>query len=97
MSNSNVSGPVGMPTHAERRQAMRIRALKGALLRFNGGNSTMECVVRDVSAGGARLVFGDALAVPSRFDLRLGAERQWRPAAVRWRRVGQVGIAFEDA
>ena len=78
----------------ERRGEMRRRAFKGATLTFNGGYGAFECVVRNISEGGARLTFGDASAVPSRFDLAISGEGRSRAAVVRWRSLTDVGIAF---
>jgi hypothetical protein len=94
MPNSHIAGQAAIRTSSERRACGRPRSLKGGLLRFNRGYGTMECVVRNLSAGGARLVFGDAVAVPARFELRIGTDGAWRPALVRWRRDDQVGVSF---
>jgi hypothetical protein len=34
------------------------------------------------------------VAVPARFELRIGTDGAWRPALVRWRRDDQVGVSF---
>jgi hypothetical protein len=57
------------PVFPDRRGAGRRRVLKGARLSFNKGYAVFECVVRNMSDCGARLSFGDAAAVPSRFEL----------------------------
>jgi hypothetical protein len=81
----------------ERRATPRHRALKGATLKFNRGFGAFECVVRNLSEGGARLTFGDPLGVPTRFDLRIGPDGEWRPAQVRWRGASDVGVTFVEA
>lgn len=81
----------------ERRSHLRRRVLKGATLEFNRGFGAFECVVRNISDGGARLSFGDALGVPARFDLRVGPDGEWRHAEVRWRGPSDVGVAFVTA
>jgi hypothetical protein len=94
MPNSDIAGQAAIRAFNERRADGRPRSLKGGLLRFNRGYGTMECVVRDFSDAGARLVFGEAVAVPARFELRIGTDGAWRPALVRWRRDDQVGVSF---
>jgi hypothetical protein len=79
---------------AERRADQRSRTLKGGTLRFNRGYGALECVVRNVSEGGARLAFGDTTAVPHDFELRVGVDGAWRSAEVRWRTLTDVGIAL---
>jgi hypothetical protein len=79
---------------AERRSGQRQRVLKGATLSFNGGYGAFECVIRDQSAGGARLMLGDAAGVPAHFDLHLKGETP-RRAKVRWRGGNAIGVSFE--
>jgi hypothetical protein len=79
----------------DRRLAERRRSFKGALLSFNGGYGALECVVKNFSERGARLSFGEATAVPPRFDLRIGPDGGWRRASVKWRKAGEIGIAYE--
>ncbi len=76
---------------AERRGALRHRVFKGAALSFNRGYGAMECVVRNLSANGAKLVFGDTLAVPPKFSLRISGEAV-REAEVCWRSPREVGV-----
>src|SRR5690606_28225233 len=84
----------GQTRQGERRAVPRQRMFKGGTLRFNRGYGALECVVRNVSANGARLAFGETSAVPQQFDLRIGTDGQWRAAVVRWRTTRDVGIAF---
>lgn len=79
----------------ERRVSDRHHALKGGLIRFNDGYGTMECAVRNLSARGAKLSFGDAVGVPNRFQLRVGTETVWRDVTVRWRRNNDVGVSYD--
>lgn len=81
----------------ERRRETRRRALKGATLTFNGGYGAFECVVRNISEVGARLTFGEASAVPSRFDLAMSGDVRSRAAVVRWRSLTDVGVEFVPA
>ena len=79
---------------AERRQETRHKALKGGMAAFNNGNSTYECVVRDRSENGAKLVFGDYALVPSDFTLTVHGEKAQRKAHVVWRAAKALGVRF---
>ena len=79
----------------ERRAEVRRRVLKGAVLSFNRGFSSFECVVRNLSDGGARLSLGETFALPTTVDIRLGDEPK-RTAYVRWRTPVAIGIQFAD-
>lgn len=81
----------------ERRREIRRRAFKGATLTFNGGYGAFECVVRNISEGGARLTFGEASAVPARFDLAISGDGRSMAAVVRWRSLTDIGVEFEAA
>jgi hypothetical protein len=77
----------------ERRAMPRRRVLKGGTLSFNNGYGALECVVRNESASGALLSFGETSAVPPAFDLAIkGAET--RHAQARWRNMTLVGVEF---
>lgn len=79
----------------ERRTAPRHRVLKGATLSFNQGYGAFECLVRNLSANGARLSFGDASAVPPAFALTIKGESGRRAARVRWRSRTDLGVSFD--
>lgn len=79
---------------AERRGAIRRRVLKGAVLSFNHGFSTFEGMVRNQTERGARLSFGEALAVPPTFELSIAGEEKPRTARVRWRSMTALGVEF---
>jgi PilZ domain len=56
--------------------------------------SVINCMVRDLSATGARIKCGDPIAVPNAFRLQVGQELTMRPARVVWRRGEYVGLVF---
>ena len=76
---------------ADRRGEVRHRAFKGASITFNRGYGVIECVVRNLSADGAQLAFGDTLAVPPKFSLRISGESA-REAEVCWRSPREIGV-----
>jgi hypothetical protein len=57
-------------------------------------NGVFEAIVRNQSQNGARLAFGDALAVPPTFNLAIAGEFVARTAKVRWRSMTAMGIEF---
>jgi hypothetical protein len=85
----------GVVPRIERRSERRRRSLLTGLLKFNRDFCVLECVVRDVSSGGARLRFGgDTIPVPTQFDVMVGEGGDWQPAEIRWRGATEVGIAL---
>ena len=77
----------------ERRKSARIRALKGARLFFNEGSSSRDCTIRNLSAGGAKMILETSLGIPDEFVLLFedGARRRCR---VRWRQLTELGVEF---
>ena len=73
-------------------RAQRRRVLKSAQIVFNGGHSTIDCVVRNVSDTGALVRIEGALNMPGEFDLIVDDVR--RPCRVAWRKVTELGVAF---
>lgn len=79
---------------AERRGGHRRRVFKGARLVFNGGYGTFECVVRDQSDRGAKVMLGDVSGVPACFDLVISGASAAQPVNVRWRLPGMLGVSW---
>ena len=51
------------------RSSPRLRSFLRGRVVFNGGNSSMDCIVRDISPDGAKLQITNSVTVPDRFDL----------------------------
>lgn len=57
-------------------------------------NASVECMVLDISRGGARLRIADSLVLPPEFDLLLSYEGEPQRVCLRWRRQKEVGVEF---
>ena len=80
----------------EKRSSPRMRSfLKGRVL-FNGGQTSLECLIRDISSTGARLELSASITLPDRFDLYLPHRETTSKVHIQWRRGSQVGVAFEQ-
>lgn len=79
---------------ADRRDDIRRRVLKGVVLSFNHGFSSFEGVMRNQSERGGKLSFGEALSLPSMFEVRIAGEDKPRAARVRWRSMTALGVEF---
>ena len=73
----------------------RLRAILGARIIFANGNSTMDCLIRDISPSGARLELGGSVSVPDRFNLFVPQKQKTFRATIKWRRLNEVGVVFE--
>ena len=79
---------------AERRSAPRVRVLKKAKLIHPNNVSVFDCMIRDISEGGARLGCGNAAILPNEMQLMFFALREVRYVRVVWRRPDELGVQF---
>jgi hypothetical protein len=75
------------------RASQRMRRLKEARVIFNGKNSVLSCLVRDVSDTGARIRIGEPFRVPDIFVLEIHGQPP-RPARKVWIGQDELGAAF---
>jgi hypothetical protein len=81
----------------ERREYQRGRTYLGARLAFNNQYCAIDCLVRDMSQNGAKLVFEGTVLLPGEFDLTLPQKGESRRARVVWRQRDEAGITFLKA
>lgn len=81
----------------DRRKFVRHRTLKSGRLAYDEGSRTTECLIRDLSEGGARIQVADIRRIPSELVLSFGDGSRSRSCFVRWRRGDALGIEFTDA
>lgn len=79
----------------EKRRHPRRRVLKSGKIAFNGRHSVFDCTVRNLSDGGALLLFPRPPVLPAAFELRLedGTIHECRQA---WQSMTAMGVAFLD-
>ncbi|MCJ2036056.1 PilZ domain-containing protein [Methylobacterium sp. J-068] len=81
---------------SEHRSEVRQRTfLRGRIL-FNKGASSMDCLVRDLSASGARLDLTETSTLPESFELYIPQKDRTYRAALCWRRADGIGVNFVD-
>ena len=81
---------------SDKRTSPRLRSfLKGRVL-FNGGQNSLDCLIRDISATGARLELSASVTLPDRFDLYLPHRDATCRVHIQWRRGTQIGVAFDQ-
>jgi hypothetical protein len=79
---------------AERRKRKRVRRLGHAELVSLTDVEIVECVLRDVSATGARISVLDPEIVPDYFKLRIPGTPELQRCRVRWRSSSDLGLEF---
>lgn len=59
---------------------------------YANGRSQHECLVRNLSSRGAKLVFDYPVTLPSEFDLIIHKQRRSFRAKVMWCREWEIGV-----
>jgi hypothetical protein len=80
----------------ERRTAARQRTLIKGRIYFNNRLQSMECIVRDATANGARLEFTDSVTLPDAFELYIPARDEYFNVRVKWRRGSHLGVGWKS-
>jgi PilZ domain-containing protein len=82
---------------AERRGSERLKAFLKGTLYFHHGRSSVDCLIRDLSATGARLLVPDNVKIPKLFELHVSNQPEPLPARMKWRRDDEIGVSFVEA
>jgi len=80
--------------HPERRIQRRGRVLKAGKIVFNSNQSVIDCVIRDLSPGGARVQLTQAGEIPDAFGLFVVNAGVIYPASILWRSRTEHGVIF---
>src|SRR4051795_1625772 len=72
-------------TDANRRDKPRLRSFMAATILYNNGQSTLDCVIRNISEDGAKLALPAEVALPDRFDLAVPQRNKTYRATMAWR------------
>jgi PilZ domain len=78
----------------DRRKVHRGRSYLGGQIVFNNRFSTLDCLVKNFSEAGAKIVFCDPVEIPGEFDLTIHQKNHNRHARVVWRTETEAGVAF---
>lgn len=79
---------------AERRVTPRQKSFLRGCIYFNNRRSVFDCLIRDLTEDGARIIFSHAVNVPDIVELYIPQREQTLRAHVKWRRGDDVGLDF---
>ena len=79
---------------AERRTSARHRSFLRGRIVLNQGQMVLDCLIRDLSERGARLIFPDMPSIPDVVDLHIPQKEETLRAHVQWRQGEEVGVTF---
>ena len=75
----------------ERRRAVRQKSFLRGSIQFNSGRNSADCLIRDITTFGARLVCSDAVSTPDVIDVYIPQKEQTLRSHVIWRHGTEVG------
>lgn len=81
----------------ERRRVARQKSFLRGTITFNNRINAVDCLVRDISSYGARLIFTDSVTTPDVLELHIPQKDQTIRVHVIWRHGQEAGVAFAHA
>lgn len=78
----------------ERRKTFRGRTYLGGQVAFDNSRSAADCLVRNLSPEGAKIVFSAPTAIPNEFELTIPRKGDSRGVRVVWRDENEAGVVF---
>lgn len=82
------------PKADEARAAARRRTLKAGVVAYSDRHVTVPCIVRDISATGARLRIEGSVTAPDTFELIISLDGLEADCQVVWRKATDLGVRF---
>ena len=79
----------------ERRKEQRWPSYLGGVIVFAGRNSTANCLIRNTSPSGARLVLRQAALLPGEFSLQIPNKQTELRVRTCWRHFQEIGVETE--
>ena len=81
---------------AERRGTPRQKSFLRGCIYFNNRRSVLDCLIRDLTEDGARIIFSHTVNVPDIVELYIPQREQTVRAHVKWRRGDDIGLDFTN-
>ncbi len=78
----------------DRRQHVRYPSLLGGQISLHRLSSAHECVIRNITPAGARIVFDHPVPMPREFALNIPHRRENYRTRVIWQRDHMMGVEF---
>jgi hypothetical protein len=82
---------------SERRRSARKKSFLRGCIYFNKRRSVADCLIRDISDLGAKIIFSDTICIPDIIELYIPPKEQTLRAQVQWRHGNELGVTFGDA
>jgi hypothetical protein len=81
----------------DRRRVARQKSFLRGTIHFNNRLNAVDCLVRDISQFGARLIFDSPVTTPDVLELHIPQKDQTLRISVIWRNDREIGVSFGQA
>jgi hypothetical protein len=81
----------------ELRCTERIKTFLRAQILFNNRMTTVDCLIRNISAEGAKVEVSQAISIPTEFEIYIPRRNITCSARMVWRDANAIGIEFKAA
>jgi hypothetical protein len=81
----------------QRRRVVRQKSFLRGCIYFNGRRASVDCLIRDISPQGARILISSSVNIPDTVELHIPQKAQTLPARVEWRNNEDIGLVFTEA
>ena len=78
----------------DRRKHSRLRTLKAGKIIFNRRLNVIDCIIRNMSDGGACIQVDSPDWLPAKFELMVPLDGWKRACQLQWKSVDRVGVAY---
>ena len=97
VENAFERSPAGTVDKEQRRRTPRQKSFLRGCIYFNNRRSSVECLIRDISDKGARILISTGVNIPNSVELYIPQKDQTLRARVEWRQEDEIGLAFVEA
>jgi hypothetical protein len=83
-----------MKKMSERRGSARQKSFLRGCVYFNKRRGAVDCLIRDISNQGARIIFSETVSIPDMVELYIPQKEQTVRAKVQWRHGDEIGLSY---
>jgi hypothetical protein len=81
----------------QRRRVVRQKSFLRGCIYFNSRRASVDCLIRDISPQGARILISSSVNIPDTVELHIPQKAQTLRARVEWRNNEDIGLVFTEA
>lgn len=85
------------PPETNHRRSERMRSFMAARILFNKGMMKVDCTIRNISDGGAKIEVSGSVTLPEHFELHIPQRNITRKVRLAWRHGDFCGVSYLDA